>query len=179
MAHAPHEQVPPGPPPWPAAPSAPRRDVPVLGIVGSVLGLLGLIAGAAAWLRPLPAAESSAPVYSEQQVADAKKAVCEAYGEVKQALTASSSKDGDDNPAANLAIAVNVRLALYAGSDYLLTVLQAHPATADGLRRPAEEIAAVYQRVTVKQIGEVPRPDLDHFADQAKADAAQIEAACQ
>lgn len=179
MAYPPHEQVPPGPPPWPAAPSVPRRGASVLGVVGSVLGLLGLIAGVAAWLRPLPTAESSAPVYSEEQVADAKKAVCEAYGEVKQALTASSNKDGVDNPAANLAIAVNVRLALYAGSDYLLSVLQAHPATADELRHPAEDIAAVYKRVSVKQIGEVPRADLDHFADQAKTDAARIEAACQ
>lgn len=179
MAYPPHEQVPPGPPPWPAAPSVPRRGASVLGVVGSVLGLLGLIAGVGAWLRPLPTAESSAPVYSEEQVADAKKAVCEAYGEFNQALTATSNRDGGEDPTARLAVAVNIRLALYVGGDYLLKALDAHPATPPSLGEPIKGIASAYQQAAIKQLGEVPRKELDQFAASAKVDGNKIDEACK
>lgn len=179
MAYPPHEQVPPGPPPWPAAPAVPRRGASVLGVVGSVLGLLGLIAGVGAWLRPLPTAESSAPVYSEEQVADAKKAVCEAYGELRQALRASTSKNGGGDPTAVLAVAVNVRLALYAGSDELSRQLDTHPATPPTLAEPAKKLAASYRKIAIKQIGETPSVDLSALGDEAEALSTAIARHCK
>lgn len=151
----------------------------MLGVVGSVLGLLGLIAGVGAWLRPLPTAESSAPVYSEEQVADAKKAVCEAYGEVSRAITATTSRDRGDDPTTKLVVAVNVRLALYAGGDYLRGSLSASPATPDELSDSVLGLAQAYQQVAIKQLGEAPRDDLDALADSAKSYASQIDKACQ
>lgn len=179
MAYPPHEQVPPGPPPWPATPSVPRRGASVLGVVGSVLGLLGLIAGVAAWLRPLPTAESSAPVYSEEQVADAKKAVCEAYGEFNQALTATSNRDGGEDPTARLAVAVNIRLALYVGGDYSLKALDAHPATGADLSTPIRDMATTYQQMALKQLGEVPKTEVRPLVDRAKLAADEIDKKCK
>lgn len=180
MSQAPYDPVSGRPPPWPPASPAPKRSGSwVLGVIGSVLGLLGLVAGASAWLRPLPPADPSAPVYSEQEVADAKRAVCEAYGKFNQALTATSSRDGGDDPTARLAVAVNIRLALYAGGDYLLNALDAHPATAAALSRPIRGMAATYQEAAIRQLGEVPRGQLDKFAESAKSYGGEIDEVCR
>ena len=52
-----------------------------------VLGLLLTLAVAiVGWFRPLPAKPPSAPVYSSQQIADAKAKVCAEYQKVHSAI---------------------------------------------------------------------------------------------
>lgn len=182
MSQPPYGQVPPGPAPWP--PAAPPAAAPArngsraLGIAGVVLGLVGLIAGVSAWLRPIPKPEA-APVYSEQQVADAKKAVCEAYSQFNRALVATSNRDGGDDATARLVVAVNIRLALYAGSDYLLQALATKPAATPRLSNSIKEIAATYQEMAIKQLGEVPNSDIDPLVERAKSVSQEIDETCR
>ena len=54
-----------------------------------LITLVAVGAAVAAWLRPIPhntSATPPAPIYSEQQVADAKSKVCAAYEKVQNAV---------------------------------------------------------------------------------------------
>ena len=61
-----------------------------------LITLVAVGAAVAAWLRPIPhntAATPPAPSYSEQQVADAKAKVCDAYGKVQHALNVNATRN--------------------------------------------------------------------------------------
>lgn len=160
MAHPQYGPASQAPPPWP--PQAPvqraagSRLLPILGVA---LGLLGLIAGLAAWFRPLASTHSAEPAYSEQQVSDARKAVCEAYKKGVQALQVAGEKKPD--PADWLPVAVNTRLAETAMGNYLINVLSAHPATAPELSEAITELALNYQEMAVMQLADKRSSDYE------------------
>jgi hypothetical protein len=71
---------PPQPSPWPPAPAPKPSHVPL--VVAYVGIVIAIALGAVALFQPVnteAAPASQAPKYTDQQVADAKKAVCEAY----------------------------------------------------------------------------------------------------
>ena len=86
-----------------------------------VITLVAVGAAVAAWLRPIPQAPAAAapkPIYSNQQVADAKSKVCAAYEKVRRARVYEFNRNGGDDPTPNSLVAVNARQVFVAGSAY-------------------------------------------------------------
>ncbi len=160
MSHAQYEPTPHAPPPWPAqSPAQGHRPSRVLPILGVVLGTLGLIVGIAAWFRAAPSDAAAEPVYSEQQVADAKTAVCEAYAKGILALQVAGAKKPD--PADWLPVAVNTRLAETAMGGFLINVLNANPATPPQLQELTRQLALNYQEMAVIQLADKTPADFE------------------
>lgn len=148
----------------------------------SVMFLITLVAvGAAiaAWLRPIPhntSATPPAPVYSEQQVADAKSNVCAAYEKVHHASVANSGRTGGGDPTSQLAVAINERQIYEAGSAYLFTTLANEPATPADLAAAARKLANVFQALTLDNLASDPAVPEQNAANET---ALTIQGLCK
>ena len=141
--------------------------------------LVTLVVAIVGWFRPVPAKPPPAPVYSSQQVADAKAKVCAEYSKVHNAITANTSRDRGSDPTAQQIFGLNGRQALLAGSEYLRTVLSAEPATPGELASTIRKLTDLYQEATVDYLGSLPDAEMDptvHAADEA---ALKIESLCK
>jgi hypothetical protein len=137
-----------GPPP-PRAFSRPARW-PVF--VMLLITLVAVGAAVAAWLRPMPHATSaapSAPTYTELQVADAKSKVCAAYEKVQNAVNVNAVRNGGDDPNVQVMVATTQRQVFVIGSAYLMTTLAEEAATPSDLKAAANDLAHLYQVVTL------------------------------
>jgi hypothetical protein len=117
-----------------------------------LITLVAVGAAIAAWLRPIPhntPATPPAPVYSEQQVADAKAKVCAAYNKVQTASSANQTRNGGDDPNVQLLVAVTMRQVFEAGSAYLLKTLAEEPAAPADLAAATKNLADLYQVITL------------------------------
>jgi hypothetical protein len=124
-----------------------------------VITLIAVGAAVAAWLRPVPEtnpAAPSAPTFAEKQVSDAKATTCAAYEKVRRALVANASRNGGDDPTAQLAVAVNARQVYVASSAHLLTVLADQPATPSDLATAARKLADLFQVLTLDGLAADP-----------------------
>jgi len=141
--------------------------------------LVAVGAAIAAWLRPVPhntSATPPAPVYSEQQVADAKAKVCAAFDKLWRVLQVNSTRTGGDDPTAQLVVAVNERQIYVSDSAYLLTTLSDQPAAPPELAAAVNQLAKLYQVVTLNFLAsEASQPERT-AADQA---ASTIQGLCK
>lgn len=160
----------------PKAPQSVRSASTTLGILGLVLGLLGLGIGTAAWFRA--GAKSAAPTYSEQQVADAKTAVCDAYTRGTQSLRVVASRVVD-NPADMLPVAVNSRLAEVTVGNYIINALVENPAAPTELRHLLSEAAYGYQDIALIQIAEGPSVDYESETERVNQAVSRLDQICQ
>lgn len=179
----------PGPPAPPMSrPSrvSPRASrVPTFtALVSLVIALAAIGVAIAAWLRPIPehnAPPPSAPTYTEQEIADAKADVCEAYKSIDQAVVTNTHRPspapGDE--IGSLATAANARLALYAGGDYLLSRLEADPATRADLAAPVRSLAYMYKEFGIRALNNEPNSDLDPLRHGIDENSATIERLCE
>lgn len=89
------------------------------------------------WYRGSSHSSSSASSssYSDQEVADAKKSVCEASARAQRGMVLNThlQNPSPDDRAGALAVMANARLALTAGGAYLHDVLEAYPAASQEL----------------------------------------------
>jgi len=153
MSHAQYEPTPQAPPPWPAqAPVQGRSQSRLLPILGAALGLLGLIVGVAAWFRAAPSNVATNPLYSEQQVADAKQAVCEAYAKGMRSIRTVGSVKVD--PQNWFPTAVNTRLAGFAVGTYFFDSLNANPATPSELYVLVQQVGEAYRDIALTQLAD-------------------------
>ncbi|MCX2934513.1 hypothetical protein ORI20_30045 [Mycobacterium sp. CVI_P3] len=137
-------------------------------IIAIVIAVIAIAVAIGAWFRPAPKPEApAAKTYSEQEVADAKNAVCEAYDKAFNALTENSRQL--DNPNEALAVIANSRIAIHAAGTFLTTVLSQNPATPGELTTPVRALADQYQGMVLDQIGNADRATLD--ADYRNADS--------
>ncbi|MBB3600465.1 hypothetical protein FHT40_000098 [Mycolicibacterium sp. BK556] len=179
MSQGPYGPAPSGPAQWPA-PSPSRGPSKLPAIVAIVIAVIAVAVAIGAWFRPAPKPETpAAKTYSEQQVADAKKAVCDAYGRTDRALNATGKKNGGDDPTGVIAVAVNVRLALSESSSFLLRTIDANPATPEDLRGQVIAAANAFQNIAIDQLGEASQAELDPFLKQADSSDAAIKQACK
>ena len=178
MSRAQYEPTAQTPPPWPAqVPAQGRSPSRVLPILGAVLGTLGLIVGVAAWFRAAPPNVGEGPVYSEQQVADAKTAVCDAYAKGLQALQVAGAKKPD--PTDWLPVAVNTRLAETAIGNFLINILDANPAVPPELRELTRQLALAYQSMALTQLADGQINDYKSDKDSIENLAPKIDQICQ
>lgn len=137
-----------------------------------LITLVAVGAAVAAWLRPIPhntASTPPAPSYSEQQVADAKSKVCDAYGKVRAALSANATRNLGNDPTAQLAVAVNARQVYVASSAYLLSTLAAEPATPSDLAAAVRKLTNLFQVLTLDGLAADPNVQGHDAADQTIA----------
>lgn|GEM_PF-882833 len=141
------------PPTWQqSAPPPPGRRLrwPILTLLAIVLIVVGVAIGAA--VRPLFENKHGAParpVYTAQQVADTKAAMCTAYWKVQNALDIAGARNSSDDPTAQLVVSIGTRQVLAFGSRYLLTKLADHPATPSDLATAIRTLANTYQELTI------------------------------
>lgn len=153
---------------WPPAPP-PRGSARWPIVVMFVITLIAIGAAVAAWLRPTPEPQSAAPpalIFSDQQVADAKSKVCTAYEKVRRALAVNATRNGGDDPTAQLAVAVNARQVYVASSAHLLTILVDEPAIRPELATAARKLAGLFQVLTLDGLAADPNEQGHDAADQ-------------
>lgn len=146
-----------------------------MGALGVVLGLLGLLVGVAAWFRAAP--HEAVDVYTEQQVADAKKAVCEAYAEGVRSFRIAADRTVN-NPEDRLPVAVNTRVAEVAVSNYLNNAIDTNPAAPVELQRSVRQLAKSYLDIALTQLAEGAAPDVEPFALSADDAIAETNRTC-
>ena len=153
------------PSPWPPRqPSAGRSASQLPAIIAIVIALVAVAVAIAAWFKPTPKQEvPAAKTYTEQEAADAKKAVCDAYGRANRAIQATGRKNGGTDPTSIIAVAVNVRLALSESSSFLLRTLDENPAASPELKDQVRATANAFQNIAIDQLGEAPQAELDPF----------------
>lgn len=179
MSHAPYEPIPQAPPQWaqqPIQPSrAPSRLLPVLGVV---LGSLGLIAGVAAWFRAAPSNEGASAVYSEQQVSEAKKAVCETFEQGMRSIRAAGNRRAE-NPAESFSVAVNTRLAEVAVANAFFNTLNANPASPPELSGLIRQLGVIYEDIALTQLADGSKVDVDPIATQLDDAIPKVDGICR
>jgi hypothetical protein len=114
--------------------------------------LIAVGAAIAAWLRPMPEAKSdtpSPPAYTEQQIADAKSKVCNAYDKALKTSSVNAARTAGDDPNSQLLIAVNMRQVFVVSSIYLSRTLAEEPATPNDLASEVKKLVDLYQVVTL------------------------------
>jgi len=167
-----------GPSAWPV-PAKPSRLPLVLSIVAIVIGLVVGGIAVVALLKPVPKTESpAAKVYTEQEVADAKKAVCDAFDRGQKTLDVTGAKVGA-NPSDSFTVAVNSRVAIGAISTYWRSILQRHPATPNEIATMLSSLADLYENILLTQLGEGSRADLDALYGPADDSTSRMTQACK
>ena len=172
-----HEHSVPLPQP-PQAPTPARNASRLLPVLGVVMGLLGLILGAAAWFRADQADASAPPVYSEQQVAEATEAVCDAYVKGIRSIRVVAGS-AVDNPADALPVAVNSRLAEVAVGNYFINALSENPSAPDELRKALSDLSQAYQDVALIQLADGTPVDYKYEKEVVNEAVAKLDQICQ
>lgn len=178
MSQAPYGPGTAGPAPWPPQGSASSAGGPsrLPTIIAIVIALIAVAVAIAAWFRPAPKAETpAAKTYSEQEIADAKKAVCDAFDQAIHTLDVNTRKSSV-NPADSFAVIVNTRLTVQAVADYLVQEVHRQPAVDPKLSSAVRDLADAYQQIVLKQIGDADQAELDasyQVADKFQSDVAQ------
>jgi hypothetical protein len=150
------------PPPWPheARSRSERWQIFTLSLI--TLAALGL--AIASWLRPATSAKTSsappAPVYTAQQTADAKAAVCAAFTKIDHALGIAAARNGGSDPTFGLAVATSTRQVFEVGSRYLLTKLSEEPAAPSDIATATRRLADGYQEAVVDYLAGVGDSEL-------------------
>lgn len=178
MSQQPYGHAPTGPPPSPAQAPATRQAGPRrLGIVAVALAAIALGFAVAAWLRAATAPDAS-PAYTQEQVADAKKAVCEAFDLGQRALKVTGSKTGT-NPSDDFIVAVNSRVAVQSISDHLQTTVSQQPATPPNLADFATELSGIYRRLLLQLLADRTTQELSGLYGDLDASTSRVQQACQ
>lgn len=169
-----------GPAPWPGqgqpAPKGPSR---LPAIIAIAIALVAVAVAAAAWFRPAPEPEAPAPkTYSAQEVADAEKAVCEAFAQTETALD-TNNRRAAGNSADDLAVIANTRIAIHAASTLLSLTLNNEPATPKELASRVADLARQYQSMLLDQISEKDTGELNSQYHTTDLLVARVSQACK
>lgn len=128
--------------------------------IAIAIAVMALAVAAGAWFRPLPKPESpAAKTYSEQEVAEAKRAVCEAFTKGQATLAVTGSKF-DDDPTEQFVIALNSRISMQAVSTFLRSSLDAMPAAPGQLAQEVRDLTDIYQSILLGQLADSTHDEL-------------------
>jgi hypothetical protein len=175
--HWPPPGTPAGPPPaWPSV--APKQSrLPI--IISLAVAVIAVAVAIGAWFKPTPEPTSptvSSPQYSDEQIADAKKALCAAHDLVTRATQAAGSQTSDD-PTVKFLFAVNGRVGAISSANYFLATLDQYPATAQDLASAVQATALAYQETNLLHLANAPKEEIDVvYAKLDSADAKFVEA---
>ncbi|WP_163696620.1 hypothetical protein [Mycolicibacterium sarraceniae] len=130
-------------------------------IIAIVIAVIAVAVAIGAWFRPMPKPDTpAAKTYSEQEVADAKKAVCDAFDRGQQTLSVTGSKVST-NPTDSFAIALNSRITINSVIAYWRATLERQPATASDLTNNIKSLIDLYQDILFTVLADGIKTDLD------------------
>lgn len=176
MSQAPHGTT---PPTWPASEPALRSGHSRLPIITAIsIALIAVAIAIGSWFRPVPKPEAPLPkTYSAQEVADAKQAVCGAYGTVRAMLEVNSRNTGDTDVDKQI-VAVNTRLAIHVAGEYLNFEVLSQPAVPPDVAISLRELADAYRTIAINQLGQAGRTKLDSNYAAAESYSVNVTKAC-
>lgn len=181
MVSSPYGAMPQPPAQWPPqGPPPAQKPSRALMIAALAIALVALGVAIGAWFRPAATASAppDEPQYSEQEVADAKKALCDAYASTFAAVQAAGAQQSDD-PGVASAIKVNVRLGFATSANYLDRSLGNSPATPADLTTEIRNLASAYDDMVIAQIGNVPQEQLEPIYSRIDNTAKEIKNLCR
>jgi len=159
-------------------PSPVQKASRATAIIAVVVSLLALALAAAAFFKPQHDATPAAPQYTDQQVADAKKNVCDAYSEMYKGIQGAGSLTSDD-PNQKFMIAMNTRLAFNTAADYLTLALQESPAAPSEVSHSARGLAVAYQRLVLARSAQAEQPVVDSIGQEINESESALVQACK
>ena len=178
MSQAPYGPTPATPPPWPPQAAPARRGASqLLAILGLVLGLLGLGIGTAAWFRAAPT-PAATPNYSDQQVAEAKKAMCGEFSAGQDMLLIVGNKR-PPSAEESFVFTINSRVAIDAAMDDLRAALLEHPATPEPLKERIKGLVQNYQQLLFETLSDKTSSDIDPILRRVDSSVLTVREACK
>jgi hypothetical protein len=117
-------------------------------------------------------------VYSEQQVSDAKAAVCEEFEQGMRSIRAAGNRK-PENPAESLPVAVNTRLAEVAVANALFNTLDANPATPPELSGLIRQMGQIYENIALTQLADGSKVEVDPIATQLDEVIPKVDGICR
>lgn len=146
-------------------------------VIAIGIAVVAVAVAAGAWFRPLPKPETpTAKVYSQQEVADAKNAVCEAFAKGQETLAISGSKVSSPND--EFTVAVNSRISIQAVSTYLRLSLETQPATPAEVSKTVLDLSDVYQAILLDQLADATHDELSPLYSSLDASLLSVRQAC-
>ena len=135
--------------------------------------------GIASWFRPAP--QNASPAFTDQQTTQAKSNICSAYTAVHQGVVRNTHlTDANPNdPAGQLAIAANARLALLGGGGYLRDRLAAQPATPAELAQAVNSMANTIEQLGVGYLEAATNIVLDPLRHDLDSQVTRIDNLCR
>jgi hypothetical protein len=126
-------------------PTTPWWGSPRVTLGALAIAVLAAALAIAAWFRPAPG-----PSYNDQQRAAAKTSLCASYKAAHQAFVTNThmANPVPNDPAGQLGVLANARLALIGGGAYLRDRLAAEPAAPADLAKAVDSLAN-----TIEQLG--------------------------
>jgi hypothetical protein len=143
--------------------------------IAIAVALASLAVAIASWFRPAPEPQvQAAPTFTDAQVADAKKNVCDAFKHSADAIGVTASRNPGTDVVTTLATLAHTRIAALSGPQYLLNVLSDNPATPDDLAKTAREYSLQNQKIALELLATKPTADIDPAMVKA-ADTAHVQ----
>lgn len=134
------------------------------------------------WFRPSSSANAEqtdpASAYSEQEIADATAALCEAHELTGRATQTAASRKSDD-PAIMYIVATNVRLGATASAEYLLQKVADNPAAPTDLSDAIQRLAITYQQTTLLHLADAEDKELDEAYNLLDETDEKVGQACR
>lgn len=157
----------------------PSKDSSGLSTIAAIaLSLLAVAPAAAGCSKPAPETKTTEPQYSEQQVADAKKNLCDAYDTIYRAVERAGTTTSED-PNQKYMISISTRLAFNTAADYLMAVVEKSPAGPPVLVDATVKLANSYRKVILAQIADAGREKLDPIYSEIDSADAGVKAGCE
>ena len=132
----------------------------------------------AGWFRPAP--KNASPTFTDQQTTQAKTNVCSAYTTVHQGVVRNThlADPNQNDPAGQLAIAANARLALLGGGGYLRDRVATQPATPADLAQAVNSMANTIEQLGVGYLAGATNIVLDPLRSDLDSQVKQINGLC-
>jgi hypothetical protein len=169
-----------GPPPL-GPPPAPKQSRTLV-IISLAVAVIAIAVAIGSWFRPTtdesPPAADPTPQYSEQKIAEAKGAICEAHEFVNRATQTAGSQTSDD-PSLRASISLNIRIGSTLSANYLLAKLDQYPATPAELADSARALAMAYQETTLSHLSDAPESELNNVYERLDSTDAKVIQACK
>jgi hypothetical protein len=126
----------------------------------------------------LPASNSEK--FTSEQVANAKKQICQVSTSVHQAVVTNTHRTNPvhGDPGSALAVAANARLALYGGGAYLQDRLAKQPATPPDLAKAVDSLASTLQGLGIGYLADAPDNAQQPLRNDLNSELEQLNKLC-
>ncbi|MFN8101661.1 MAG: hypothetical protein U0Q20_08705 [Mycobacterium sp.] len=176
MSDSPFGGMPSGQAPWtPPAPVQKASRLPV--IIAVVVSLLALGMAVAAFFKPQQDSAPAAPQYSDQQVADAEKNLCDAYKLTSRALQTAGNTTSED-PNQKYMLALNTRLAFNTSADFLQDESAQQVAAPSALLDEFRSLIHSYRKMVLILTTDVTKDDHDSIFAEVDSHEVSIQKEC-